>query len=81
MNVAQMIDRLRQDGDFRWNLTAWRTLPPRPAKYADFPPEVLPELREGLGRRGIEHLYSHQAEAVEAIFRGENVCEIGRAHV
>ena len=76
MNVAQMIDRLRQDGDFRWNLTAWRTLPPRPARCADFPPEVRPELREGLARRGIEQLYTHQAEAVEAVFRGENVCVV-----
>lgn len=76
MNVAQIIDRLRNDGEFRHNLTAWRTVPARPARFADFPPEMHPRLVEGLKQRGIQHLYTHQREAIEAVLQGENVCVV-----
>jgi len=76
MNVAQIIDRLRNDGEFRHNLTAWRTVPARPARFADFPPEMHPRLVEGLRNRGIEHLYTHQREAIEAVLQGENICVV-----
>lgn len=76
MNVAQVIDRLKGDAAFRRNLTAWRTLPARPARHAPFPDALEPRLIEGLRRRGIHQLYTHQARAVEAVLRGEDVCVV-----
>jgi DEAD/DEAH box helicase domain-containing protein len=37
------------------------------------PDAVHPALREALGRRSIDHLYTHQAEAWEAAQRGEHL--------
>ncbi|HUW62376.1 MAG TPA: DEAD/DEAH box helicase [Candidatus Bathyarchaeia archaeon] len=76
MNVAQIVDRLKHDAAFKRNLTAWRTLEARPAQYADFPSQLDTRLIEALEKRGIHHLYTHQAEAVEAVLAGENVCVV-----
>lgn len=76
MNVAQIIDRLKADPEFINNLTAWRTIPPRPARYADFPETLNPKLVSALRKRGIGHLYTHQQEAIAAVLRGENVCVV-----
>jgi DEAD/DEAH box helicase domain-containing protein len=76
MNVAQIIDRLRSDSDFTRHLTAWRTVPAQPARYAGFPEALNPKLVQGLQRRGIQNLYTHQQEAVEAALAGENVCVV-----
>jgi DEAD/DEAH box helicase domain-containing protein len=38
----------------------------RPARFAPIPLELAPEVKQGLGRVGIEALYEHQAEALEA---------------
>jgi DEAD/DEAH box helicase domain-containing protein len=54
-------------------VTAIRRLPPVAAKYAPFPAGIDPRLREALARRGIEQLYSHQAEALELIASGKHV--------
>ncbi|MCX5772387.1 MAG: DEAD/DEAH box helicase [Candidatus Hydrogenedentes bacterium] len=76
MNVAQIIDRLKSDAEFKQNLTAWRILPARPAQYADFPRQLDMRLIEALQKRGVHHLYTHQAEAIEAVLAGENVCVV-----
>jgi len=74
MNVAQIIDHLRSDVDFKRNLTAWHTVPAQPARYADFPESLEPRLVQGLQKRGVRSLYTHQREAIDAILAGENVC-------
>jgi DEAD/DEAH box helicase domain-containing protein len=76
MNVAQAIDRLKTDPEFRRNLTTWHTVPERPARFADFPRGLNPRLVEALQRRGIHHLYTHQSEAIEAVLNGENICVV-----
>ncbi|MEX2015843.1 MAG: DEAD/DEAH box helicase, partial [Candidatus Hydrogenedentales bacterium] len=82
MNTAQVIDRLKGDADFRRNLTVWRTIPPRPARYGGFPagdgrrPGLDARLVAGLRGRGIPDLYTHQTEAVDAALGGENVCVV-----
>ncbi|MBM3290500.1 MAG: DEAD/DEAH box helicase, partial [Candidatus Hydrogenedentes bacterium] len=76
MNVAQIIDRLKADASFRQNMTAWRTLPPRPARYAGFPEQLDPRLVEGLKARGVTNLYTHQREAIDAVLAGGHVCVV-----
>jgi DEAD/DEAH box helicase domain-containing protein len=48
------------------------SLPPRPANLVE-PPELHPELTAALSKEGIERLYSHQREAHERVYSGENV--------
>ena len=76
MNVSQIIDRLKSDPAFTQHLTAWRTVPARPAQYAAFPARLNPKLTSALQRRGIHSLYTHQAEAIEAVFAQENICVV-----
>lgn len=74
MNVSQIIDHLRADGDFKRYLTAWQTVPAQPAKYAGFPEALNPRLVQGLQKRGVHSLYTHQREAIDAVLAGDHVC-------
>jgi len=72
-SVQDVLDRLRNDAKFVANVAAWERLPARPAREVDFPPELDGALGDMLRGAGIERLYTHQAQAVSAAVRGENV--------
>ena len=76
MNTAQIVDRLRADAGFNRNLTAWRTIPERDARYGGFPEGLNPKIVEGLQARGIQNLYTHQSQAIEGVLAGENICVV-----
>ena len=69
--VLNKFERMSLDTD--GPIRAIRRTPAREAEYADFPENVNPELREVLAQRGIERLYTHQAEACEPHPAGSNV--------
>jgi DEAD/DEAH box helicase domain-containing protein len=48
-------------------------VPGREGRYADFPDDLPPRLAAALRARGVERLYSHQAEAWEIARRGEDL--------
>jgi len=73
MTLPQVLDELRADPAFMQNVTHWRTLPPRPAQWADFPTWLRPELIAAMQARGIARLYSHQAEAISQIGVGKSI--------
>jgi len=53
---------------------AYRTTEPaRTARTEPLPPDLDPRVARALSARGIERLYVHQAEAWEAVARGEDV--------
>ncbi|TCZ78388.1 DEAD/DEAH box helicase [Lysobacter sp. N42] len=54
-------------------ITGHFTLPGREGRYADLPADLPPALAHALKARGIERLYSHQAEAWAAARRGEHL--------
>ncbi len=57
-------------------VTATRRLPAVAATYAPFPAAADPRLLSALAARGIEQLYTHQAEAFEHVLAGRNVVTI-----
>jgi DEAD/DEAH box helicase domain-containing protein len=57
-------------------VTATRRLPAVAASYAPFPGETDPRLTAALAARGIEQLYTHQAEAFAHVLAGRNVVTI-----
>ncbi len=73
MNLAQLLDTLKADERFTRHVTRWERIPAAPGRYADFPTELDPRLGEVLRARGIERLYSHQAEAVAHVLAGRSV--------
>ena len=51
-------------------------LPAREARFAETDPPLSPLLRAALKRLGVDRLYTHQAEAIQAARRGENVVTV-----
>ena len=54
-------------------VTAVRRLPAVEASYAPFPPGIEPRLRAAFEARGVQQLYTHQAEAFELVAQGRQV--------
>lgn len=73
MNIDQLLGVLRQNPEFMQCVTHWHTDPPRPARYTDWPACVDEKLPPMLRQRGVERLYTHQAQAIEASARGEDI--------
>jgi DEAD/DEAH box helicase domain-containing protein len=73
VNVDQYVDQLRSDPVARRNITAWRTLPAREARYDDWPMGLDQRLLNVLAARGIQRPYTHQAKAIRAVKAGKNV--------
>ncbi len=72
----QTLERLRLTREFMDNVTAWQRLPAREALFAPYPSGLDPRLPKALARQGIEHLYTHQAQAVAAALRGEHTVTV-----
>lgn len=70
---------LRNDEGFMRRVAAWERRPARPARFAPFPPSLDGRLIQALRAQGIERLYTHQAQAVEAVLRGEHVVVVTSA--
>ncbi|MBN2415794.1 DEAD/DEAH box helicase [bacterium] len=72
MNLAQLLDSLRESPDFMENVTHWHVSPPREAVTVPFPEAVSEKLASALRGKGIVSLYSHQGEAVAHVLQGKN---------
>lgn len=59
--VARLAERL--SSKYRSRITGELVVPPRNGRYAELPADLDPRLRAALAARGIQRLYSHQAEA------------------
>jgi DEAD/DEAH box helicase domain-containing protein len=73
MNLSQVLTQMQATPDLRDHVTAWKITSPQPGSFADFPANVDPRVIRVLRERGIERLFSHQAQAIETVLRGENV--------
>jgi DEAD/DEAH box helicase domain-containing protein len=60
-------------GDLQGEITLDRLIPEATASFAPLPEDLRPELAAALGRRGIQRLYSHQAESYAAVRRGRHL--------
>ncbi|MCP4291801.1 MAG: DEAD/DEAH box helicase [bacterium] len=72
MNLAQLLDQLKADGRFTRNVTRWQTLPPESPVYEPYPDLLDPSLVNVMQQRGIDQLYSHQAESVKLAAEGKS---------
>ncbi len=72
MNLEQVIDLLRSDGDHKGNISSWKSFSAKAPQYAPFPAVLDRRLIEALAKRGIKQLYTHQAAAIETINENKN---------
>ncbi|HMY21756.1 MAG TPA: DEAD/DEAH box helicase, partial [Polyangium sp.] len=73
VGVDAVIEQWIGSGEVRPCLTADHALPASDGSYRDIPADLPEPLRRALHSRGIEKLYSHQAEALAAAKRGKHV--------
>lgn len=59
--------------DFPGDVTLDHLIPEAAATFAPLPAGLQPELVAALGRRGVQRLYSHQAEAYDAVRNGRHL--------
>jgi DEAD/DEAH box helicase domain-containing protein len=71
--VRQVLDGFAERDRAGELLTAVRHFPAREAEWAEFPEWAHADLRAAYGEKGIKRLYTHQAEAAEAVHAGRNV--------
>ena len=69
--MDETVEWLRSRPYYEGQIADHRVLPGRGAAFADA--DLEPRLADALEGRGIDRLYDHQARAVEAVRRGENV--------
>jgi len=74
--ASEAIEALLADPALEPIVAAHRTLDPRPPRHAPWPEGLDPRLMRALRSRGVEALYTHQAQAVEAIRAGRNACVV-----
>ncbi|MBU8871908.1 MAG: DEAD/DEAH box helicase [Gemmatimonadales bacterium] len=72
MNLEQLLHQLKTDDRFLRNVTRWENLPATPARYADFPDHLNSRLVSVMRTRGIDKLYSHQAESLRLAAEGKS---------
>ncbi|TMD86691.1 MAG: DEAD/DEAH box helicase, partial [Chloroflexi bacterium] len=59
--------------EFPGDITLDHVIPAAAANFVALPADLRPELVAALARRGVERLYSHQAEAYDAVRRGRHL--------
>ncbi len=71
--VGRVLDDLLAEPSMARGVVHHELIPARAARTVPLPEWLDPRIRHGLAERGIERLYSHQAEAIEAIHAGRDV--------
>jgi DEAD/DEAH box helicase domain-containing protein len=74
--ATDAIEALLADSALQPLVAAHRVLEPRPPRHAPWPEGLDPRLIHALRSRGVEALYTHQAQALEAIRARRNVCVV-----
>ena len=76
MSLVDVLAQMGKDPRISRCISAWKTIPPSEGDYREIPSTLHPKLRESLASQGITRLYSHQAEAIEAVALGRNVAVV-----
>ncbi|MBN2551626.1 MAG: DEAD/DEAH box helicase [Spirochaetales bacterium] len=71
--LERVIRSLRSDGRFMSSVAHWEVIPARRGRYEDFPAEIDGRILEAVRSKGIERLFSHQAQAYREVRRGANI--------
>jgi len=73
MDVDGFLESLKADPAYAGQIVHVHTQPARPAQWAPLPQGLHPGVERFLAGLGVSRLYRHQAEAIEAALRGDDV--------
>lgn len=71
--ILEYIQSLRASDLLGSQVTAYDYQAPRLGETCDFPEDLLPSVKHIFSQLGINRLYSHQLDAIDAVGRGEHV--------
>ncbi len=70
---SQLLSVLRSREDLKDRLKHVEAIPPRKARFQDWPAGLSSELISVVKKSGVESLWTHQAQAIDALLNGKNV--------
>ncbi|MBM3135739.1 MAG: DEAD/DEAH box helicase, partial [Chloroflexi bacterium] len=73
MQPSVFLSHLQALPGYRGQIVHVERIPARAPRYGKLERPLPPALADALRRRGIRDLYTHQAQAINAVRRGENV--------
>lgn len=73
MDASRLLESITGHPEYRGQVAHRQTFEPCPARYQDLGEPLPARLAQALSERGIERLFTHQARAVEAARRGDNL--------
>ena len=73
MNFSRFLKQLRNGHDYQEQVAHIETIPVREAQFAAVSEEMHPVVADALRQLGIEQLYTHQAQALNALGQGADV--------
>jgi len=73
MDTQAFLREITHSRHYREQAVHTEILPPRPPRHADPATPIAGPVADALRQQGIERLYTHQAQALDAVRRGENV--------
>lgn len=71
--VSSILEAFEHKPNLYKNIVYKKILPPLEPKYADFPSSIPDEVIRVLKKKGVERLFTHQAQAIHASHEGKNV--------
>ncbi len=71
--LGAFLEQLQRDSRYAGRLVHLRRLPGRRAVYAELDRPLAPAVAQILASQGLERLYRHQVEALQAVLAGHNV--------
>jgi DEAD/DEAH box helicase domain-containing protein len=75
-SLINILEELKLNEQYKEKIISWRTLEEKPPQTAVFPEELHPSLKEGLNKKGIYDLYTHQKAAYETVMRGDSIVAV-----
>lgn len=72
MDVKRFLNEIKNSQYYQGQIAFVQEIPGREPVYGEVIPALVPEVEGLLAKKGIEKLYSHQAEAINAIRSGEH---------
>jgi len=73
MDTRKNLERLLESPEFAPNIVVNRLLPAQEGVYEDFPKDLDPRVIQAFKSRGIDRIYSHQADVWRLAKKGKNV--------
>lgn len=71
--LTAIINSFKEDKSFISSVTRWEHIPSREGSYAELPGDLNSTIRDSLGNKGIDKLYTHQKQCYETARSGRDL--------